>query len=245
MADEIQAKQRSNPAIDRAGKADQPGRHAKRRQRQRIDQDLLAGFTCAGGHGQHGHASLGVILMRPKRQRPEMRRRPDEDDGKKNDRHQRDVARHRGPADQRRKGARGTADDDVLGRAALQPHRVNHHIKQDGKGKHCGGQIIGSESHHHDRTDAKQNAKGKRGIRGDTPGGDGPARGAAHHRINIPIIPHIDGARGTGGHRNAKNGDHCQHWMQMPRCYQQPRDGAEHHQRHDARLQQRDPIAHF
>ena len=137
-----------------------------------------------------------------------MRRRPDEDDGEKNNRHQRYVARHRSPADQRRKGACGTANNDVLRRAALQPHRVKHYIKQDGKGKHASGQIIGGESHHDDRTDAKQNAKGKRGVRGDTPGGDWPARGAAHHRINIAIIPHIDGARGTRRHRDTENGNH-------------------------------------
>ena len=208
MADEIQTEQRGNPAIDRPGKADQPGRHPKRRQRQRIDQDLFAGFARAGGHGQHGYAGLGVILMRPKRQRPEMRRRPDEDDGEKNNRHQRDVARHRGPADQRRKGARGTANNDILGRTALQPHGVNHHIEQDGKGKHASRQVICGESHHHHGTNAQQNAKGKRSIRRDAPGGDGPARGTTHDRINIAIIPHIDGARGTRGHRNAKNGNH-------------------------------------
>ena len=174
-----------------------------------------------------------------------MRRRPDENDGKKNNRHQRDVARHRGPADERRKGTRGTANDDILGRTALQPHGVDDNIEQDGEGKDASRQIIGGESHHHDRTNAKQNAKSKRSIRRNAPGGNGSARRAAHHRINIAIVPHIDGARGTRRHRDAENGDYRQHRVQMARCHQQPRYGAEHHKRHDARLKQRDPIAHF
>jgi hypothetical protein len=41
------------------------------------------------------------------------------------------FARRGGPADHRREGASGAADDDVLRRRALEPHRVDDGVEED------------------------------------------------------------------------------------------------------------------
>ena len=59
-----------------------------------------------------------------------MRRRPDEDDREEEQRRDPDVPGRRGPADERRHGARGAADHDVLRRRALQPARVDDDVEE-------------------------------------------------------------------------------------------------------------------
>ena len=71
-----------------------------------------------------------VVALVQQRERPEVRRRPVEDDQEEQDRRQsrcRPVAGR--PADERRKRARGAADHDVLRRPALEPARVDEDVE--------------------------------------------------------------------------------------------------------------------
>jgi hypothetical protein len=60
------------------------------------------------------------------------------------DRQQRDIARHRRPADHRREGARRAADDDILRRAALEPHRIDEDVEEDRDRQDRGGEPVGA-----------------------------------------------------------------------------------------------------
>ena len=60
-----------------------------------------------------------------------MWRRPVEDEEEEHDRRQSDIAGHRGPADDRGQRTSGTANDDVLGRAALEHDRIDEHVEGD------------------------------------------------------------------------------------------------------------------
>ena len=78
------------------------------------------------------HRNLGALVVGAPRngERPEVRRRPHEDDQEQHHRRQVDAAGRGRPADHRREGAGGAADDDVLRRAALEPHGVNHAVDE-------------------------------------------------------------------------------------------------------------------
>src|SRR5262249_58411736 len=88
-----------------------------------------------GYHREHRNASAGIVVDANERQRPEMWRRPEEDDEKEETRLDRDAAGHRHPADDRRKGARGAADNDVLRRRSLEPCRIDSDVKEDRESK--------------------------------------------------------------------------------------------------------------
>src|SRR6266702_3526699 len=126
---------RGGHAVQRPGIAEQPRCNADRRQHQRVAQNLAPRFGRAGHNRKHRHASAGVIVRAIKRQRPEMRRRPQEDDQEQDQRLDREAAGGCRPADHRRQRASGAADDDVLWRYAFEPDRVDADIKADGEGE--------------------------------------------------------------------------------------------------------------
>ena len=83
-------------------------------------RDLARRLGHAADDRQHRHLGGLVVLADPERERPEVRRGPVEDHREQQQRRHLDPARDRRPADDRRQRARGAADDDVLGRRALE-----------------------------------------------------------------------------------------------------------------------------
>ena len=74
-----------------------------------------------------------VILRSQQRQRPEVGRRPEENDQEQQPCGQFHRAGDRRPGDEGRDRARRAADDDVLGRPAFQEERVHEHVKQNAR----------------------------------------------------------------------------------------------------------------
>ena len=111
----------------------------------------------------------------------------------------------RGPADHGRQRACGTADDDVLWRSPLQPRRVHDNIEEDGAGQQCGRREIRRQGQSHHRETAKQEAKDKRLEPGNPAPGNWPHRSAAHDRIDIGVVPHVEHAGGCSPGGNGKN----------------------------------------
>ncbi|KAF1854768.1 hypothetical protein Lal_00013172 [Lupinus albus] len=109
-----------------------------------------------------------------------MRRRPEEDDQEQQHRHQRDVARHRHPADQRRKGPRPAADDDVLRRARLQPHGIDPRVVEDRHRQDRRRQPAVGQPHDHDRGARQREAEIARGFAVHAPGRQWPLARALH-----------------------------------------------------------------
>src|SRR5262245_6609121 len=67
-------------AIDRAGKTERARQQRNREQQDAVNQDLPPGLGSAAHHRQHGDTGAGIIVDTIERQRPEMRRRPQEHD---------------------------------------------------------------------------------------------------------------------------------------------------------------------
>ena len=95
----------------------------------RVEHDLARRLGLATHDRQHRHAGGRVVAAVAEGQRPEVRRRPVEDDREQHERRQSDLAGHRGPGHEDRHAAGRTADDDVLRRRALQPHRVHEDVE--------------------------------------------------------------------------------------------------------------------
>ena len=145
-----------NHAQDHGGCQIQPGAHAgyKRqqaggKQHQGVEKNLQAGEFAAVGDGQHGQAGLAVILHTVQRQGPEMGRRPQENNQKQNQGICRYLVGHGGPAQDRRHGAGGPANHDVLRCQRLQDHGVDHRITDKGTEGQPHGQRVDPDIQNH------------------------------------------------------------------------------------------------
>ena len=108
-------------------------------------------------------------------------------------------------------GAGSTADDDVLRRPALQPHRVDDGIEEDGEGQQAAAsQLTSTPSVITDSTESTR-PKAQRLAGLDAAGRDRTVGGAAHHRVDIGVVPHVQRAGGAGADGNRQDGDHGQH----------------------------------
>ena len=102
----------------------------ERDQHDRVEDDLPRRLAVAAHDREHRHACSGVRVLDHHGQRPEVRGRPEEHDEEQPERRKREAARRRRVADERRYGARGPADDDVLRRRALEPARVDDDVEE-------------------------------------------------------------------------------------------------------------------
>ena len=82
-----------------------------------------------------GHPCFFIFTSLEQRQCPKVRRCPHEYDGEKNQWLHRNRTRHRCPANHRRECPSCTANYNVLGRRALEPHGVDDGIEKDCKGQ--------------------------------------------------------------------------------------------------------------
>ena len=154
-----------------------------------------------------------------------------------------DRAGHRGPADHRREGAGGAADDDVLRRRALQPHRVDDGVKEDGEGEEPGGEPVGGEAERsRPRSPSSTRPSDERVLARDAAGGDRPVGGAAHHRVDVGVVPHVEGARGPCPDGDAEDGDDAENGIDAARREQQADERGEDDKRHHPRLQEREVV---
>jgi hypothetical protein len=162
--------------------------------------------SLAGHVRQHRHAGRVIVAQLEQRQRPEMRRRPHEDDQEQNDASSERAGNGR-PANHRRECAGRAADDDVLRRRALQPHRVDDSIEEDREGQQAAGDPVDQKC----RASPPNRPTGSGRSQSASPGrprraGSGALRRAAHHRVDIGVVPHVERAgrpAPTAMHRSA------------------------------------------
>ena len=153
-----------------------------------------------------------------------------------------DRAGRGGPADHRRHGARGATDDDVLRRAALEPHRVDEDIEADSEREQRGSEPIGHQPEADHRAEGEHGAKRASLARRHLPARDRTRRSAGHRRVDIGVVPHIEGTgrAGAGGDANQSgDGEHRVHRARRRHHSDQRR---EHHEEHHPRLHQRDIV---
>src|SRR3954470_19431549 len=123
IGNEQRAENERGEQINDAAHAYDIGQQARAEKNERVQQHLQTRVVLAVRDRQHWHAGPGIVLRAVEGERPEMRRRPGEDDEEENHRLCRDLAGDRRPAENRWHGARGAADDDVLRRGGLQQQR--------------------------------------------------------------------------------------------------------------------------
>ena len=175
----------------------------------------------AGDDGQHRHADALVVAAAVERQRPEVRRRPHEDDEEEQDAFERDAARDGGPADHGREGAGGTADDDVLRRPALQPHGVDEDVEGDRQGEQRAGHPVDQHAEREHRADGEHGAEGQCLLGRDPAARDGARRRALHVGVDVGVVPHVERAGRAGADGDAEERDGGERGMQRAR--RQPR----------------------
>ncbi len=126
-------------------------------------------------------------------------------------RRDRDLAGRRGPADKRRKGARGAADDDVLRRAALQPDGVDEDVEADGEREQRGRDTLSASPISSTAPTASTTPKPSASPGAMRPAGKGRLRVRAitasmsrsYHMLMAPDAP-----AATAMHRTAMTAEH-------------------------------------
>src|SRR5690606_35372865 len=102
---EDRAKNDGGSEVDEPTQPDKAGRCSERRQEDTIDQDLASRLIASGNDGQHGHPDPLVVARTIKRQRPEVRWSPEENDQEEQNALEAHRPRYSRPADHGREGA--------------------------------------------------------------------------------------------------------------------------------------------
>ena len=231
----------------RAGRVDPPrvGRQGERGRHHRVgvEEDLAGDGLRRRHHGQHRHAGRRVVVAEPHRQRPEMRRRPQEDDREQRRGRPGDGAGDGGPADQDGEAAGRAADHDVGRGAPLQGERVHEHVEQDRARGQERRQPVDGEPEQQGRRRAEHDARGQGLGRLDAAAAglrdQRAVRGAPHHRVDVPVQVAVEGV-GAGGRERAADQGHREHPQRgQPALGQQHGgDGRDQQQLDDPRLGQ-------
>ena len=148
--------------------------------------------------------------------------------------------RHRRPADQRRHRARGSADDDVQRRDALEPHRVDADVVDvSGQREPCGERIDEEVEERERRARRRRRRRSSRRAARFVLAGSGRfavrfitrSMSASHTQLNAPAdaaasAPPSSVQKSSAGARNAARGHHHR------------RGGRDEQQHDDARLRE-------
>ena len=237
------AKQHGRDGVERPERAEYRRHDRQRQQQQGVDQHLPLGPLLTLHHRHHRHAGLGVLTLLDEGERPEMRRRPVEDDRKQVDGGQVEPAGHGGPAHQRRKRTGSAADDDVLRRVPLEQHGVDQHVEQQPAQREPGAQRVHLLPEDPERDGAEGHAEEQSLGRRDPPGGNRPQARARHAVIDVPVEPHVDGVRAAGHEIAADDHPEHQHRGGKPAVgHEHRRHRGHQQQRNDARLGQGDEV---
>ena len=192
----------------------------------------------AARHRQHRHASARVFLRRPQRQRPEVRRGPQEDQAEQDPRIDRHRARRRSPADHRRESASRAANDDVLRRRALEPHRVDDRVEEDRERQQHSSKRRRGQRHQRHRQQRHDEAEAQRVLAADQTSRNRTRDRARHQRVDVGVVPHVERASRARAERHRKHGARSGEEVHLDRSDDETDQRGEDDQRHHARLHQ-------
>ncbi len=205
-----------------------------------VDQDLAGDLTLGGHGGQHRHPGRLVVVLVAHRQRPGVRRRPEEDDQEHHQCRPLDGAGHRGPADHHRHAAGRPAPHHVLRGAAFEQQRVDEDVERDrGHGQHAGQQVRRPRQPA-ERGDREHQTEDQRVPRRDRGLGQRAASGALHHLVDVGVGHTVErvGA-GRGQHAADQGVEDQQRVNGAAVCQQHRRNGGDQQQLDHTRLGQR------
>ena len=186
-----------------------------------------------GDDGKHRNAGFAVVALELHRQRPEVRRRPDEYDGEQHQRRDLDPAGHRRPPDEDGHRAGRAADHDVLRRRAFEAHRVDEYVEQDRRNREQRREQVHRAGEEQERHHAEHDPEFEREVRRHPMRGERPLARASHPLVDVAVVVAVDRVCAPCGHRPAEQ-----------RAQHQPPGGnaarGDHHRRHGRDEQQDD-----
>ncbi len=197
-------------------------------------------------HRQHRQPGAGVLLCAIERERPEMRRRPGEDDEEQQQRFRRDLPGHRRPAEHRRHRTGSPADHDVLRRKRLEDHRVEDGVAHERPERQPHRERVHELVEQPQPGAADHAGEDQRLQRRQLSARQRPGPGAGHHGVDLLLDEAVDRGRGAGDERDA--GGRREQEIERdpaPRGHREEHadHGAEHDQRNNARLGQLEKLA--
>ena len=135
-----------------------------------------------------------------------------------------DVAGDGGPAQHRRRGTGGTADDDVLRRRVFEIHGVDDRVAdQRSEGQHCGQHVDeGDQYIHRSRADDEREDQ-RLGARQSTLR-QRTILGARHQRVDAVFGDVVDGRSRTGGEADAERSRDQDRERHRVRCREEHAD---------------------
>ena len=117
--------------------------------------------------------------------------------------------RHGGPADDRRQGAGGAADHDVLGRAALEQQGVDDHVEADREEGQEGRHEVHQQRQLGEGDDPQGEAEDERVLGRDACAGSGRRRVRTMQLVDVAVQVLVDGVGRARGQRAAdERSDH-------------------------------------
>jgi hypothetical protein len=122
-------------------------------------------------------------------------------------------------------------------------HMCRRDVEGDGEGQQRAGHQLTMRPRVATEPMARMVPKGEGLIGRDVAARDGPAGRALHQRVDIGVVPHVEGAGGPGTHRDADERDDADDRMRLHRRQQHADQRREHHERHHARHHQGDEVA--
>ena len=185
-----------------------PENQRRRDHRPGIGEDLPGDSRRRGDDGQHGNTCSGVIVPEAHRQRPVVRRGPEEHDQEQQHRLQREAAGDRGPADQRGQAARDATPHDVLRRSPLQQDGVHHDVEDVRGDRQRRGQRVDERQHQEHGGDQQDASEHRAGRRRNDGGRDWPPVGAPHHGVDVALEHLVERVSAAGRERPGQQGDH-------------------------------------
>jgi len=218
------------------------GRHQRERRDGRHEAgDQPAAGALAVGDRRRGDAGGAVVVLARQGERPEVRRRPDEDEHAQ----EQDAARPGfaggGPADQRGEDAGERARDRAERRARLEQHRVDDHVVRGAEQRERGREAAGHGPEGQAAGGHQREPDGERAPRRDAPGGDRPAARALHARVDVALEVVVEHRRAADGERGRRRD--AEDEREARRAGEQHRrDDRDQEEPDDARLCRRDVI---
>ena len=202
--------QEPRPAQHRGRRVD-PGRDGHERERDgdhhpRVGDDPPRHLRGRRDHRQHRHPGGGVVVAVAHGQRPEVRRRPEEDHGEHHERGPADRAGDRGPSDDDRHAPRRAAPHDVLRGAALEQQRVDQHVERDRRDREGRRQQVGGCRQPHRAEHTQCEAEHQRVPRRHPALRERSAGGPLHLDVDVGVGHAVQGVRARRGHRSAQQG---------------------------------------
>ena len=136
------------------------------------------------------------------------------------------------------------ADHDVLGRAALEPDRVDQHVAEEAGERPEGGRPVHQDAEPEHARETERAADHERVACRDAAARDRTVGRAGHAPVDVAVVPVVQHARAARGQAEARHGRDEQPGA-GPAVRREPHraDGRDHDQQQDLRLQDLEVVA--